>query len=51
VERGKGLRVGHNKGHDRHHEHAVQAHLRAQDGEHMVDEGEQDVATIDSDWA
>ena len=33
VERGKGLRVGHDEGHDGHREHAVRAHLRARDGD------------------
>ena len=40
VERGKGLRVGHDEGYDGHREHVVQAHLRARNGVHMVDEGE-----------
>ena len=40
VEQGKGLYMGHNEGHDRHHEHAIQVHLWAQDDKHMVDEDE-----------
>ena len=32
VERGKGLGVRHDEGHDGHDEHAVRAHLRARDG-------------------
>jgi hypothetical protein len=51
VEQGKGLYMGHNEGHDRHHEHAIQVHLWAQDDKHMVDEDEQDMATVNSDWA
>lgn len=51
LERGKGFHVGHDEGHTVHRSHAIQAHLRARDGEHMVDEDERDVAAIDSNWA